>query len=93
MQPYIDKLSSIIIDLKELELYFMGWAWNHQWCPSLPCNLNNTKDHFDSGNYNLVKCEAHFSQLLQIFKVYHYENEEAAKEYSVKITALQKMPV
>lgn len=93
MVDYINELSRIIQTPKELDLYFKGWSWNHQWCPSLPQNTDNIDDYFASGNFNIVSCEAHLSQLKEILRIYHNEETDLAKEWAEKISQLGKMPL
>lgn len=98
MMEYLDKLSKIMQNPGELSSYFMGWAWNHKWCPILPPTFldfaANTPDWYHpSGSYNLAKCEAHYSQLKEVMRIFHAEQEEEAKVWAEKITELQKMPV
>jgi len=59
---YIEKLSRIIKNSEELASCFKGWAWNHQWCPSLKAD--------NYGAWNLTKCEAHHSQLKSLLQIY-----------------------
>lgn len=92
MLDYIKSLSKIIENEKELKNYFKGWAWGHKWCPALPKNEENIAD-FNPGNYDLIKCEAHLSQLKTVFEIIYNEETEFAKEMREKISELQKMPV
>ncbi|MEE1186795.1 MAG: CapA family protein [Acutalibacteraceae bacterium] len=84
MMSYIDELSKIIQNQKELELYFSGWSWLHQWYPRIGGGF---------GDYNLVSCEAHNSQLKSIAKIYAYEKTDDIEYWSKKIKELQNMPV
>lgn len=93
MMRYIDKLSKIIKNPKELELYFKGWVWNHKWCPSLPEDFDNLKDYNSSGNFNLVSCEAHCSQLKEALRLLYNEEVNEAKIWWEKVNELKKMPV
>lgn len=93
MYKYIQKLCQIIEDDKMLSDYFMGWAWNHHWCPSLPENFDNSEGYNSSGNYNLVCCEAHHSQLKELLKTLHNEDSKKAEEWAKKIIQLEKMPI
>ena len=93
MMNYINKLSKIIPNSKELELYFKGWAWNHKWCPSLPEDYNNLEKYNASGYFNLVSCEAHFSQLKEVLRTLHNEETEVAQEWAEKTKELGKMPL
>ena len=90
---YIEELSDIIKNPTELDNYFMGWAWNHQWCPKLPWQCDNSENYNASPNYNLVSCESHLSQLRQILRVFQNETEKEAEEYAKKIIELSRMPV
>ena len=93
MMNYINKLSKIIQNSKELELYFKGWAWNHKWCPSLPEDYNNLEKYNASGNFNLVSCEAHLSHLKEVLKIFHNDETEIAEKWADKIKELCEMPV
>lgn len=93
MMNYINELSRIIQSPRELELYFKGWAWNHKWCPSLPEDYNNLERYNASGNFNLVSCEAHLSQLKEVLRTLHNEETESAQEWAEKIKELGKMPL
>lgn len=92
MVKYIENLSDIIKDENGLKNYFKGWAWCHKWCPELP---KDEKDftNFNPGNYDLIKCEAHLSQLKTVLEIYFNEETNFAKEMEEKITKLQKMPI
>ena len=93
MMEYINGLCEIIKNPRLLKLYFMGWAWNHQWCPSLPEVYNNLEKYNASGNFNLVSCEAHLSQLKEVLWTLHNEETEIAEEWAEKIKELEKMPL
>ena len=92
MLDYINKLCGILKNQKELENYFKGWAWNHQWIPHMPSDLN-LSEYNSAANYNLVSCESHFSQMKEIFRVLFGGEMEIAKEYAKKIESLKEMPV
>ncbi len=93
MMKYIEKLSDIIKDEEKLKNYFKGWSFNHLWIPQLPENIENLKNYNSSGNYDLLKCEAHLSQAKQIFEILFNDEIQKAKEMSEKIKILQKMPI
>lgn len=93
MLTYIQTLSKIIQSPDELKKYFMGWAWNHKWVSVLPQDFNNLADYNSSGNYNLQKCESHFSQSLQLFETLFYDETETAIQMAEKVKELQTMPV
>ena len=93
MMDYIDKLSLIIQNPKELQLYFSGWAWNHRWCPSLPQNYDNIEEYNASPNFNLISCEAHLSQLKEVLRILQEDQTDTAKERAAKISELQNMPL
>lgn len=93
MLRYIDKLSAIIRNPKELKQYFKGWSMNHIWVPCLPDNTDDLREYNASGNYDLLKCEAHLSQARQIFEVLFNDEVEETKIWQKKILALQKMPI
>ena len=85
MEEYIKKISEIIGDPVLLKKYFRGWAWLHQWVPSL-----------SEGNYNafdLAKCEAHHSQMKEILEIYAEKDFENAKYWAEEVKKLQIMPV
>lgn len=82
---YIEKLSRIIKNSEDLASCFKGWAWNHQWCPSLKAD--------NYGAWNLTKCEAHHSQLKSLLQIYAEEDFENAKKWAKIIEELQKIPV
>lgn len=93
MNNYIDTLSEIIKNPFELKQYFKGWALNHIWIPQLPESINDLTDYYASGNYDLLKCEAHLSQAKQIFGILFNDEVNDVKIWQEKITNLQKMPV
>ena len=85
MKEYIDDLSKIILKPELLKKYFMGWAFLHQWVPW------REEGNFDS--YDIAVCEAHYSQMKEILKIYAYKDFDEAKCWAEKIKELQKMPV
>lgn len=93
MTEYIRKLSDIIENPCELKRYFKGWSLNHIWIPQLPENIDNLNGYNASGNYDLLKCEAHLSQAKQIFEILFNDEVDDVKIWQKKITELQKMPV
>lgn len=93
MMEYIRCLSDIIQNSAELSAYFKGWAWNHQWIPGLPKDLNDLEGYSFAPNYDLVSCESHFSQMKEVFRVLFNGEMEIAKEYAKRIEKLQEMPV
>ena len=93
MTKYIDNLCKILKDKEKLSNYFKGWAWNHYWwVPRLPSE-NDKSDYNAAGNYNLVSCESHFSQIKEIFRILFNEETALAEKYAVMIGKLQEMPV
>lgn len=93
MNNYIDNLSEIIKNPFELKQYFKGWSLNHIWIPQLPESVNDLNDYYASGNYDLIKCEAHLSQAKQIFEILFNDEINDVKMWQEKIVNLQKMPV
>ena len=93
MNRYIDNLSEIIQNPSELKQYFKGWSLNHIWIPQLPENIYNLTNYNASGNYDLLKCEAHLSQAKQIFEILFNDEIDNTKTWQKKISELQKMPV
>lgn len=88
MLGYIDKLSLVIQDPKQLKNYYMGWAYLHQWIPKI-----SARDADGFGSLNLGKCESHHSQMVAVLEIYAYKNFEDAEYWAEEITKLQKMPV
>lgn len=93
MLGYIEKLSGIIADEQALKSHFMGWAWNHPWCPVLPKDAREPAECNVSGNYNLIRCEAHLSQLTALLEMLHFEKVDEAERMSREIHELERMPV
>lgn len=93
MTQYIDHLSEIIQNPYELKQYFKGWSLNHLWIPQLPENIDHLADYNASGNYDLLKCEAHLSQAKQIFEILFHDEVADIKIWQEKIRELQKMPL
>ncbi len=93
MKKYIDNLSEIIKNPSELKQYFKGWSLNHIWIPQLPEDINALADYNASGNYDLLKCEAHLSQAKQIFEILFNDEVADIKAWQEKVSELQKMPV
>lgn len=93
MEAYIDNLSKIIQKPYELKQYFKGWALNHPWIPELPQNINELSGYNASGNYDLLKCEAHLSQAKQTLEILHNDEVGEISIWQDKISALQKMPL
>lgn len=93
MLNYIDDLADITADPVKLKNYFKGWALNHIWIPELPKSIDDLTDYNSSGNYDLLKCEAHFSQAKQIFEILFNDEVADARAWQKKIAELQKMPV
>lgn len=93
MINYIDNLSEIIQHPYELKQYFKGWSLNHLWIPQLPENIDDLNGYNASGNYDLLKCEAHLSQAKQIFEILFNDEVNDVKMWQKKISELQKMPV
>lgn len=93
MLQYINRLSEIIADKEKLKLYFMGWTWNHPWCPIVPENFYEIEGFNASGNYDLVKCEAHAAQTKQLLEIFHNVEMDVAKDMEPKVLDLQKMPI
>ncbi len=93
MLEYLDDLSAIIGNPTELKQYFKGWSLNHIWIPCLPENIEELGGYNSSGNYDLLKCEAHFSQAKQIFEILFNDEVDDVRKWQKKITDLAKMPV
>lgn len=93
MLDYIERLSAIIQDEAALKGYFGGWAWNHLWCPALPQDRHDLSCYNASGNYNLVRCEAHLSQLVRGMEIFFAEETDEAERMSEEIHKLERMPV
>ena len=55
--------------------------------------IDNLTDYDSSGNYDLLKCEAHLSQAKQIFEILFNDEVDNTKIWQKKISELQKMPV
>lgn len=93
MDDYIDNLSDIIQNPSELKQYFKGWALNHIWISQPPESINDLTSYNASGNYDLIKCEAHLSQAKQVFEILFNNEVESTKIWQEKILELQKMPI
>lgn len=93
MLGYIEALSEIIKNPTELKQYFKGWSLNHLWVPMLPENIDELSGYNAEGNYDLLKCEAHFSQAKQIFEILFNDEVDDTRKWQKKITDLSKMPV
>ena len=85
MEEYIKKISEIIGDRVLLKNYFRGWAWLHQWVPSL--------SEGNYGAFDLAKCEAHHSQMKEILEIYAEGDFENAEYWAEKIKELSVMPI
>lgn len=93
MNQYINNLSEIIQNLYKLKQYFKGWSLNHLWIPQLPESIHDLTDYNVSGNYDLLKCEAHLSQAKQIFEILFNDEVDDIKIWQKKISELKKMPI
>lgn len=93
MNKYLKKISEIIQNPSELKQYFKGWSFKHIWIPQLPQNIYDLNGYNASGNYDLLKCEAHLSQAKQIFEILFDDQVGEAKEMAEKISKLEKMPI
>lgn len=93
MINYIDNLSKIIQNAYELKQYFKGWSLNHLWVPCLPKTIDDLTNYEPSGNYDLLKCEAHFSRAKQIFEILFDDEVAETKIWQEKISKLMEMPV
>lgn len=93
MLDYIDGLSRIIENEKELKRYFSGWALLHPWFPRLPENIDDLGNYNAAECYDLISCEAHLSQAMQLAEVFLKNEVADAKVAAEEISALQKMPV
>lgn len=93
MLDYVAGLADIIADPVRLKNYFKGWSLNHIWVSQLPESINNLEDYNSSGNYDMLKCEAHFSQTRQIFEILFNDEVAEVGPWRKKITELQQMPV
>ncbi len=92
MTAYLKRISDIIRDGEELRRYYMGWCSLHPWFVSPPPQYGGLK-HQLAGQYNLVCCEAHAEMLRENYRILNDGEEELAREYAEKITALSNMPV
>lgn len=52
---------------------------------------NHIERYNASGNFKLVSCEAHLSQLKEVLRILHNEETESAQEWAEKIKELGKM--
>lgn len=93
MSDYIDDLCKIIQNPIELKQYFKGWSLAHLWIPRLPESIDKLDGYGVSGNYDLLKCEAHLSQAKQIFEILFDDEVADAKIWQGKIAELAIMPV
>lgn len=93
MMDYLCNLSEIIENPTLLKQYFKGWAMNHLWIPNLPSNMDDLSQYNASGNFDLLKCEAHLSQAKQILEILFQDEVSEAKQMEQKILQLQNMPV
>lgn len=93
MLKYIENLSDIIAAPELLENYFRGWTMEHLWIAYLPEDLNNFGNHKRAGHFNLVSCEAHFSQMKKAMEIVYLDKVDESKAWSEKIKALAVMPV
>ncbi len=91
MMAYLQKISEIIQDEKELRKYYMGWCYNHQWFPQPPEEYGGLKYRL-ANHKNLITCEAHYEMVKENYRILNDGEEKIAKEYSIKITELSKMP-
>ncbi len=93
MDAYISDLSKIIQKPDELKQYFKGWTLNHPWIPQAPADINDLSGYDSSGNYDLLKCEAHLSQAKQLLEILYNDEVGESAIWQEKISALQKMPL
>lgn len=93
MTQYISDLSEIIQTPVKPKQYFKGWSLNHLWIPQLPEDIEKLNNYNSSGNYDLLKCEAHLSQAKQIFEILFNDEVCEAKKMSKKILDLENMPI
>lgn len=93
MQAYLEGLSEIIQQEETLKSYFKGWAWLHPWVPVTPDNWETLEGFYAAGQYDLIKCEAHASQMRALFEVFFNGEMKLAQEMGERVRALQKMPV
>ena len=94
MTAYINILANIIQNPSELQNYFSGWTWTHMWCPVLPEDFDKLNEYTNaSGNFDLIRCEAHLSQLKEALRYLHFEETDIALKWSEKIAELIKMPI
>ncbi len=92
MMAYLQKISEIIQDEKELRKYYMGWCYNHQWFPQPPEEYGGLKDRL-ADQKNLVTCEAHYGMIKENYRILNDGEEDIAKEYGKKIIELSQMPI
>ncbi len=93
MLAYIEKLSDIIANPRELEYYFRGWSYLHRWIPQAPRDYSDMHDYFSAGNYNLICCESHYSQAKKVLELCFLDKMEEAAVWAEKIKELARMPV
>lgn len=93
MLKYIYYLNEIITSPQDLKKHFKGWALNHPWIPGLPQDINNLENYDSSGNYDLLKCEAHYSQAKQVFEILFNDEVNETEQMKKRISELAKMPI
>ena len=81
---YLHTISALTEDSETLKNLFYGWAWLHQWIPKA--------ERGGYGQYNLVSCEAHLSQLRALMEIYAYDRCALAAEWAERVTAYTIMP-
>lgn len=74
-------------------LYYGGWAYLHKWIPGTPNDYHNLSNFNSASSYNLLSCEAHFSQAKKLLELCYLNSIEEAKKYAEKIQKLTVMPL
>lgn len=94
MDEYIKKLSDIIPCDEDLKYYFKGWAYLHPWLPCLPehQSLSDLESKI-SGHFDLLSCETHNEQATTWLNIVNSGEVDIAKEASIEIEKLMKLPV
>ncbi len=88
---YLARLSAIIQDREELHRHYMGWCYLHPWFPTVPEQYSGWKDQLAS-SLNMVQCEAHLEMLQENYRILHAGEEDLAKAYANRISALAILP-
>ncbi len=92
MIAYIEKLSAIIQDPRELHRYYMGWCCGYRVFADPPAQYGGLCGTL-APEKNLLTCEAHCDKLRENYRILNDGDEDIAKEYEIKAKDLMKMPV